>query len=354
MFIIFEILKPTQYSELDNFVENHPQGGFTQCSQWRKVKNNWGFEAVAVRDENGAIKGAVSVLIQKTPLIGTSFLYAPRGPVCNLHDVEVLRELMRGIDALAKKHNAHAFKMDPDTLCTDEEFISAAQKMGFVRHFGPDGFEGIQARFNYRLYINGRNEEELLANVNQQTRRNIRKAQKFGVTVEVVGAERLDDFVRLMNITGERDGFSTRPKAYFERFLSALGEHARLYMAFYEGRAIAGAITTNYAGKTCYVYGASDNNSREVMPNYLMQWEMIRWAIETDCSVYDFQGIAGNIEDESSRMYGLYRFKRGFNGQVDELAGEFDLTYRPIAEKLVDKAIAANGILRKIKRSLKK
>lgn len=354
MFIIFEILKGNQYAELDEFVKNHPLGGFTQCSDWRKVKNNWGFEAVVVRDKAGRIIGSVSVLVQKIPLIGSSFLYAPRGPVCDPHDEAVLRELKSGIDALAKKHKAHAFKMDPDIPASDTKFISLAQRLGFTRSFGPEGFEGIQARFNYRLYINGRTEEELLANCNQQTRRNLRKAQKFGVTVETVGAERLDDFVRIMKITGERDGFNTRPKEYFERFLSALGEHARLYMAFYEGKAIAGAITTNFAGKTCYVYGASDNESREVMPNYLMQWEMIRWALETGCSVYDFQGISGNIEDENSHMYGLYRFKRGFNGQVDELAGEFDYIYRPIAEKMVDKAIALNGFLRKVKRTVKK
>ncbi len=354
MFIIFEILKPEQYPELDRFVGSHPLGGFTQCSSWRKVKNNWDFEAVVSRDGSGDIRGSVSVLIQHIPLIKSCFLYAPRGPVCDPHDETVLTELMSGIDVLAKKYKAHAFKMDPDLLCGDAEFCRIAKKLGFVRSFGPDGFEGIQARFNYRLYINGRNEEELLANVNQQTRRNLRKAQKFGVEVRPVGVEYLDEFVRLMSITGERDGFNTRPKSYFERFLDALGDHARLYMAFYEGKAIAGAITTNFAGKTCYVYGASDNAHREVMPNYMMQWEMIRWALETNCTVYDFQGISGDLEDESSHMYGLYRFKRGFNGQVDELLGEFDRTYRPIAAKMVDKAIILNDKLRRIKRMIRK
>ena len=58
MFNIFEILKPEQYPELDSFVSRHPLGGFTQCSDWRKVKNNWGFEAVVVRDEKGEIKAS--------------------------------------------------------------------------------------------------------------------------------------------------------------------------------------------------------------------------------------------------------------------------------------------------------
>lgn len=353
MFLIFEILSTEQYGELDEFVASHTQSSFTQCSAWRGVKSNWGFEVVAVRDENGKIKGSSAVLIQKIPYIGTSFLYSPRGPVCDTGDEETLREIKAGVDFLAKKHNAHAFKMDPDILMSDEKFIGIAKGMGFTHSFGPDGFEGIQARFNYRLYIGGRDEAALLANANQQTRRNIRKAEKFGVTVRVVGAEHLDDFVRLMKITGERDGFATRPKSYFEGFLAALGEHARLYMAFYEGRAIAGAITTNFGGKTCYVYGASDNECRDVMPNYLMQWEMIRWALETGSEIYDFMGISGDLT-ESGHMYGLYRFKRGFNGQVDELCGEFDYTYKPFAAKLVDRALSLNASLRKLKRSFGK
>ena len=167
-----------------------------------------------------------------------------------------------------------------------------------------------------------------------------------------MGPEYLDEFVRIMRVTGERDGFNVRPKAYFERMLEALGEHVRLYMGFYENAPVCGAITTNYAGKCCYVYGASDNVHRDVMPNYLMQWEMIKWAVETGCEVYDFQGVSGNLE-EGSHMYGLYQFKRGFNGRLDELAGEFDYVYRPVKARMVDQAIALNGALGQLKRKLK-
>ncbi len=348
----YEFLDPAQYPELDAFVLSHPQGGFTQLSDWRLVKNNWDFAALVCRDEDGKILGSASVLIQKIPLIGTSFLYCPRGPVCDPHDKDVLACLKSGIDELAKKRRAHAFKMDPDVLFSDTEFAENAKSLGFVQSYGPDGFEGIQARFNYRLWLNGRGEEELMANLTQQTRRNLRLAIRHGVEVRVCGKEYLEDFCRLMAVTGERDGFGIRPPAYFERFLDALGEKARLYLAFYEGKAIAGAITVNAAGKTCYVYGASDNEARNVMPNYLMQWEMIRWAVETGCQVYDFQGVSGNLEPEGNHMYGLYRFKKGFNGQLDELAGEFDYVYRPLSARMVDKAIAANDRLRALRRGL--
>ena len=347
-----EILTPEQYGEFEAFVSAHPQGCFTQSVNWQKVKNNWGYEAVVSRTADGTIQGAVSVLVQKIPLIGTSFLYAPRGPVCDLHDRAVLADLKAGVDALAKKYRAHAFKMAPDVLMSDAEFIRIAKDMGFVQSYGPDGFEGIQARFNYRLYLNGRTEDELFANLTQGTRRKVRIAIKNDVQVRPVGPEYLDEFVRIMRVTGARDGFNVRPRAYFERMLDALGEHVRLYMGFYQGTPVCGAVTTNYAGKCCYVYGASDNVHRDVMPNYLMQWEMIKWAVQTGCEVYDFQGVSGDLE--GGHMAGLYQFKRGFNGQLDELAGEFDYTYKPIKAKLVDRAIDLNGKLGQLKKKLRR
>ena len=346
-----EILKREQYPQYEAFVQAHPNGGITQSTLWHGVKNNWGHEVVVSRAESGEIVGGVSVLVRKVPLLGVTMLYAPRGPVCDWYDEAVLRDLMTGIDALAKRHRAYLFKMDPDVLAADTRFAELVQKLGFKNIRGGDGFETIQARFNYRLYIDGRDEEQIFANLTQKTRYNVRVARKHGVEIRCVGKEHLDDFMRLMRLTGERDGFSIRPKEYFARMLDELGEHARLYMAFYDGKAVSAALTTNYAGKTCYIYGASDNAHRNVMPNYLIQWEMIVWALETGCTVYDFQGVSGNL-DESDPLYGLYRFKKGFNGMLDELAGEFDYEYSPLLTKLVDKAIDFNEVLRALRRKL--
>lgn len=344
-----EILKPEQYEQYEQFVSRHPNGGITQSVRWHALKNNWGHEIVVSRDDLGEIIGGVSVLIRRTPL-GVSMLYAPRGPVCDLHNETVLRDLLDGVGQLAKTYNAYTFKIDPDVPESDEAFAALMAKLGFTCFKGADGFETIQARFNYRLYLNGRTEDELFANLTQKTRYNVRVALKHGVEVKVVGQEYLDDFVRIMQTTGERDGFSVRPKAYFARMLDCLGDCCRLYMAFYQGQPVSGAITTNYAGKTCYIYGASDNAHRNVMPNYLIQWEMIRWAAQTGCTVYDFQGVSGNTEDHSHHLYGLYRFKKGFNGTLDALAGEYDYIYRPIMARLVDTAIDINEKLRALRR----
>lgn len=345
-----EILVPEKYAEFEEFARNHQNGSITQSVKWHGVKDNWKHEVVVSRDDDGKIRGGMSVLIRTFPLIGTSMMYAPRGPVCDWYDREVMDDLKRGADELAKKHRAHVYKIDPDILDGDERFLTVMAAMGFRQFKGETGFENIQTRFNYRLYLNGRNEDELLMSFSQKTRYNIRVAQKHGVEARVAGKEDLDDFIRIMRTTGERDGFATRPKSYFEKMLDCLGENCRLYMAYYGGQAVSGAVATNYAGKTVYVYGASDNVHRNVMPNYLVQWEMIKWAVESGSDVYDFQGVSGNIDEKDNHLYGLYRFKKGFNGKLDELCGEFDYVYRPLSAMLADKAVSLVEWLRAVKR----
>lgn len=71
------------------------------------------------------------------------------------------------------------------------------------------------------------------------------------------------------------------------------------------------------------------------MPNYLLQWEMIRWAIEEKCNIYDFRGVSGDITPDNP-LYGLYRFKKRFNGNFVEFLGEYELPLKPFVAKLVD------------------
>ncbi len=74
----------------------------------------------------------------------------------------------------------------------------------------------------------------------------------------------------------------------------------------------------------------STNQHREKMPNHLLHWEAIRWAKEQGCEAYDFVG-APNELDESDSMWGVYRFKKGFGGELVRTIGEWDYALRPAA-----------------------
>ncbi|ELC8340891.1 peptidoglycan bridge formation glycyltransferase FemA/FemB family protein [Clostridium perfringens] len=87
---------------------------------------------------------------------------------------------------------------------------------------------------------------------------------------------------------------------------------------------LSGSIYLYYGNKAWYLYGASENILRDTMPNFAMQWSMICDSINLGCDVYDFRGVSGDLNPENP-LYGLYKFKKGFNGNFVEFIGEFDI-----------------------------
>lgn len=323
--------------EYENFVKNHINGNFMQSLSWTGVKRTWEWEAIVSRDDTGKIKGTALILIKKIPFLGCSFLYSPHGPVCDYTDVKTLRDIFEGIEKIREIHNGYELRVDPCITENDTKEINIMKSLGFEFQENAPELTTIQARNNYILRINNRTQEEIFESFHKKWRYNIRLSMRKGVECRVCGPECLDDFYKLMEETGKRDGFCIRSKEYFELMLKNLGEHCRLYMCYHDNEPLSGAITTQYAGKTCYVYGASTAKSRNVMPNYLMQWNMICWAVENGCSIYDFQGIPF-YKDENHPNYGVYRFKQGFNGEILTYAGEFVKTYKNIYAELIEKA----------------
>lgn len=315
-------------AEYEEFNSTCKKGHFAQSVLWSKLKTDWNFEAVIVRDDGGKIVGTVGVLIRSVPLFHANMMYAPRGPVCDVHDRTVMQKLADGLNALAKKYHAYILKMDPDVKSDDAEFADICRCLGFTLPEQSKNFEGVQPQYVFRLYLNGRNEEELLASFHQKTRYNIRVALKKGVTVKIEDESKVDDFYKIMLETGIRDDFVIRSASYFRSLLRDLGEHARLYMAYLDSKPIAGTIAIHYGNKVWYLYGASSDSYRNVMPNYLLQFEMIKWAVDVGADIYDFRGVSGDISEDNP-LYGLYRFKKGFNGEFTEFIGELQMIYRP-------------------------
>lgn len=328
-------------AEYEAFVEEMG-GSFMQSVRWCGVKQDWLHEAVIVRDGGGRICGSMLVLVKKFPLPLKAFLYSPRGPVWDYEDAAVLQELLLGVWQLSRKYHAYSFKLDPLIEETDSKKIFSLRAAGFsFQPWQPDE-KTIQSRNNYILELQNRSEEELLCSFKGKCRYNIGLAKRKGVTCTVCGRERLGDFQRLMEETGKRDGFRVRSQAYFEGMMDALGEKCRLYLCEYEGQPLSGAICVQYGGRTCYVYGASTAAHREVMPNYLMQWEMIRWAVEAGCTVYDFQGVPCWYDPQHPN-YGVYRFKTGFNGRLAIYAGEFRMVFAKHYKSAFDRAMKLVG-----------
>lgn len=320
-----------------SFLQSHPKGHFMQSPEWAEVKSNWKNEVIIIEDGNGNIKGSMSVLIRKIPFLNYTIMYSPRGPVCDIHDFNTMKALVDSAKQLAKKYKGYVLKIDPDIEREDEEFEKIISKLGFKVKNTSKNFEGIQPRFVFRLDIKDKTEEQLMEAFHHKTRYNIRLAARKGVEVKIGERDDLPEFHKIMVETGVRDEFVIRSLEYFEKMYDCLApEHLRLYLAYYEGKLIAGTIAILYGNKVWYLYGASSNDYRNVMPNYLLQWEMIKWALENGCDIYDFRGVSGDL-DENNPLYGLYKFKKGFSGKFTEFIGELDLVFNPLVHFAVEK-----------------
>ena len=334
------------------FLESHERCNFQQSPEWAKVKDNWKNEIILAEDEDGNIVGSLSVLIRKMPIFG-NIMYSSRGPVCDIHDISVLKQLTDGAKELAKKYKAIVLKIEPDIESDDQVFRDIVTNLGYkIKDDAKDFKDEIQPRYVFRLDIKDKTEDEIFAGFHQKTRYNIRLAMKKGVVVKEGTREDLKDFHKIMVETGARDGFIIRPLEYFEKMYDCLApEHMKLLMAYYEDKPISGVIPIFYGNKTWYLYGASSNEHRNLMPNYLLQWEMIKMALKRKDDIYDFRGVSG-VVDENHPQYGLYRFKKGFGAKFTEFIGEIYIPFKPLTYKLYKFSEKAFRTLRQMKRKI--
>ncbi len=319
--------------ELEQFVAHHPNSHFLQTARWGTVKEHWRWQGILVY-RKGALVGAMSVLVRKLPL-GFTFLYAPRGPVCDRSDPALLGALLRAAEELAQVHRSILLFLDPDEPSSNQVLRQCLTSALFGEQHS-QGFGNIQAQYVMRLALEGKDEDSVFEGFPAKTRYGIRTALRKGVQLrqfygdEAIPEKVLDDFTTLNEITGQRDRFLPRGKEYFRRILNAFGRDTVLYMAYWEGQPIAGTIGMYTGGKAWYLYGASGNAHRDAMPNYLLQWEMIRHAISTGCRFYDLRGVPGNPREDDP-LFGLYRFKKRFaDSEPIQFTGLFTRAYRPL------------------------
>jgi lipid II:glycine glycyltransferase (peptidoglycan interpeptide bridge formation enzyme) len=180
----------------------------------------------------------------------------------------------------------------------------------------------------------GLDEEVLLKGFNQLWRRNVKKAEKAGVTVQTGNAEDISAFHDLYVQTARRDGFTPRPLSYFEGMWQAMTAEdpfrLRLYLARHDDDLVAATTMVRVGTHAWYSYGASSTEKRDVRGSNAIQWRMIRDALAEGCEVYDLRGITDALDEDDPHV-GLIRFKIGTGGQAVEYAGEWDL---PISKVL--------------------
>jgi lipid II:glycine glycyltransferase (peptidoglycan interpeptide bridge formation enzyme) len=179
-------------------------------------------------------------------------------------------------------------------------------------------------------------EETLLGQMKEKWRYNLRLAARKGVQVRAAQSlEELDSWYSLLDTTGVRDAFGIHTRDYYRKVWEIFVPRgqARLFLAYAQEELLAGIFVTRLGHEAIYLYGASSNARRNLMPNYLLQWEAIRWARQNGARVYDFWGIPATDEPDEA-MAGVYRFKSGWGGRAISFLGNYQHDYHPRALRL--------------------
>jgi lipid II:glycine glycyltransferase (peptidoglycan interpeptide bridge formation enzyme) len=339
-----------RWNEISGSFQN---SSILQTWEWGEMKKSTGWrpDFYVRQDEKGSILAASLILTreQKISRFGPVFrvIYLPHGPMLDWLNENLVLSVLADLTEYARRHKANYIKIDPQVVpqtnrlnglpirCEiSENSISALKNAGWQ-------YSLQQIQFKNSFWIDlSPTEEQLMAEMKQKTRYNIRLSERKGVEVKEGVYSDLELLYEMYLETSTRDGFIIRPKSYYlevwGRFIQS--EKATPLVAYYEDAPIAALMLFHFAGKSYYLYGMSSERRREMMPNYLLQWEAIKLSKRLGCRVYDLWG-APDVMDESDRMWGVYRFKDGLGGKIIETIGAYDYPTSRFTYTIIQKGL---------------
>jgi lipid II:glycine glycyltransferase (peptidoglycan interpeptide bridge formation enzyme) len=295
---------------------------------------SWGFGEVQAQ-EGWAVErvtlpggGLAQVLLQGAgPL---RWAYVPRGPVPA--SAEAVEELV----AWARERGLARLRVEPEA---PPELGDALRGLGF-RPAAP-----VQPRHTQIVPLAG--DDEMLAGFKPKHRYNIRLAERRGVTVEP-GLDAAE--MRLQSQgTAQRQGIALLGEAQYRRRLELL-DWCRVYVARHEGEALAAIMVARFGGRAYYLYGGAVGQKMQLMPTYAVQWAAMRDAARAGCRDYELWGVPPTPDDPTHPWHGLWQFKNGFNGELVEFCGAWDLVLSPWASRVDGLASGARRMARRLRR----
>ncbi|WP_067431356.1 lipid II:glycine glycyltransferase FemX [Nocardioides jensenii] len=358
------------------FLREQRSASFLQTPAWGAVKAEWRRESIGwFRGDE--LAGAALVLYRQLPKVKRFLAYLPEGPVIDWSDPNLAAWLAPMVTHV-RKAGAFGVRMGPpvvtvrwsaaqvkEGIASDDVrrlgevaplergmvgagVVSQLNQLGWRLQVAEGGFAAGQPQFNFVIPLRHedgtpRTEDEVLTGMNQQWRRNIKKAAKEGVEVVRGTIDDLALFHELYVHTAQRDHFTPRPLGYFRTMFEALGSEGgedptveiRLYLARHEGALVAATIWIRVGTHSWYSYGASSTEKREVRGSNAAQWAMIQDSLAAGCDVYDLRGITDTLDSDDAHV-GLIQFKVGTGGEAVEYAGEWDFPINRALYKAFD------------------
>ncbi|HZB83182.1 MAG TPA: peptidoglycan bridge formation glycyltransferase FemA/FemB family protein [Rubrobacteraceae bacterium] len=317
-------------AEWDGWLRSSPGGGHVlQSYEWGEFKRRLGWKPVRlVLEKDGEVVGLGQFLTYRTAPIPGVLMYCTKGPWLPWDDGEAARAFFEGVRAIASREGAHTIKIEPEVPEQNKDTKAILGNAGFRK-----------ARYDLNLKSTlvvdlSLPEKDLLARMKGKTRYNVRLAARKGVeVVEPEFEESWETFYEWMKATSQRkeDYILRRSRDYLRSVMHAMHDagQGHLFFAKHGGTPLAGMFVFTFGEKYWYMYGASSDKKRNLKPNYLLQWEVMRWAKRRGLTHYDMVGVPKPEDlDESSSLWNVYKFKEGFGGEIADSLGCFDLAVK--------------------------
>ncbi|MDD4333034.1 MAG: peptidoglycan bridge formation glycyltransferase FemA/FemB family protein [Patescibacteria group bacterium] len=348
--------------ELNKFVSAEEHSAFLESYEWGEFQASAGNKVLRFGVEDKGEFMAAATLIEKRLPLGMKYWYSPRGPIFRItHNVEHITFFFNEINKKAKKEKIIFLRFEPT-------FDVTRYALRVTRTID------IQPSKTLLLDLS-KSEEELLKDMHEKTRYNIRLAEKKGIEIitspqdlplspsfvrredkaQGEGSADFDEWWKIMEQTKTRDKFRLHEKEYYQKQLSITNYqpclpagrlritnselNVKLFLAKYQGKIISGNIVAFFGDTVTYMHGASSNEFRNLMAPYALQWHCIKLAKELGYKYYDFYGIS------ETKWPGVTRFKKGFAGFEYDYPGTFDAVFSRGWYGIY-------GLLRKIRRAV--
>jgi lipid II:glycine glycyltransferase (peptidoglycan interpeptide bridge formation enzyme) len=338
-------MDPVSWNRL---IADLPGAHILQTWEWGQVRERFGWQAFPQTwgGSEGEPEAAALLLGRSWRVRGLNtrlrVLYVPKGPMLrDWSDSALVERVLNDLQLLARRQAAIFIKIDPDVALgrgAPGEQQQDRQGQAVARWLEAHGWQLSREQIQFRntvLIDLTATEDELLARMKQKTRYNIRLAARKGVQIRVGDEADLGELYQMYAETSVRDGFVIREEGYYREVWGTFMRAglAEALIAEAGGEAVAALIVFRFAGKAWYLYGMSRAEQREKMPTYALQWGAIQRAKAAGCLTYDLWGAPEAFEP-GDPLWGVYRFKEGWGGQVVRHIGAWDLPIRPAAYRM--------------------
>ncbi len=318
--MIVRALRPEEKGIYNSVVE-HP----LQTWEWGDFRTETGIDVERIGFfQQNKLQHALQVTFHPLPVIGKTAGYLPRGYMPD-------EEQLAAIKQLGKQHNALFIKLEPNVAQPVGTPSAHNQVAQFLQENDARAGRALFTKYTFQLDLN-KSEDELFEQLDSKTRYNVRLASKKGVQIfENSTKEGMEQYIDVLQETTKRQGFYAHTPEYFRKMWQVLGESGmiKIFNAVYEGKVLTVWIMFVLNGILYYPYGSSRTEGREVMPNNLMMWEMIRYGKQLGCHTFDMWGSLGPEPNPKDPWFGFHKFKKGYGGILMEFVGTYDLVIDP-------------------------